>query len=117
MFSKKKKHVPCGLGRERNAILEDHPEDNPAQLRNIDYLVITPSEDIADIAQAHYDNLPRSFRIALKFLGMGKANSRRLVSYLMFDGAFCNELIELGYKDAMEQKEQLSSFLSIKEAS
>jgi len=100
-----------------NRVLKDHPESSPQELREIDYLIISPSEDIADIAQDHYDNLPRSFRIALKFLGMGKANSRRLVSYLMFDGAFCRQLIELGYKDAIKQKSELSKFLSFPETS
>ncbi|MCH2189837.1 MAG: patatin-like phospholipase family protein [Gammaproteobacteria bacterium] len=95
-----------------NKVLEDHPDDAPENLKKIDYLVITPSQDIADIAQAHYDRLPRSFRIALKFLGMGKSNSRRLVSYLMFDGHFCSKLIELGYHDAMDQRQQLADFLS-----
>ncbi|WP_353408938.1 patatin-like phospholipase family protein [Arenicella sp. 4NH20-0111] len=94
-----------------NHVLENHPEDNPAQLKTVEYQVVTPSEDIADIAQAHYDNLPRSFRTALKFLGMGKSNSRRLVSYLMFDSAFCQQLMTLGYNDAMRQKDTLSEFL------
>jgi len=95
-----------------NRVLIDHPEGNPEELKQIDYLVVKPSEDIADIAQAHYDDLPRSFRTALKFLGMGKSNSRRLVSYLMFDGKFCKRLIELGYKDAMAEQESLKKFLS-----
>ncbi len=96
-----------------NRVLKDHPEDNPEQLKQIDYLVITPSQDIADIAQAHYDNLPKAFRIALKFLGMGKSNSRRLVSYLMFDGQFCQQLIELGFQDAMAQQTGLIEFLAV----
>lgn len=94
-----------------NRLLRINPEANPENLKTIDYLVVSPSEDIADIAQAHYDNLPRSFRIALKLLGMGKNNSRRLVSYLMFDGDFCQQLIELGYKDAMQKKDELDQFL------
>lgn len=94
-----------------NRLLLDHPEDNPEQLKPIDYLVVTPSQDIADIAQAHYDDLPRSFRTALKFLGMGRSNSRRLVSYLMFDGKFCRRLIDLGYEDAMQQRAALKDFL------
>lgn len=96
-----------------NKVLADHPDDAPEQLKSIDYLVISPSQDIADIAQAHYDQLPSSFRTALKFLGMGKSNSRRLVSYLMFDGGFCSKLMELGYRDAMEQRKELAEFLSV----
>lgn len=95
-----------------NKVLQDHPDDTPQQLKQIDYRLVAPSEDIADIAQAHYDSLPKSFRMALKLLGMGKSNSRRLVSYLMFDGTFCQRLIELGYKDAMQQRDSLTDFLT-----
>lgn len=95
-----------------NRVLKDHPNENPERLKQIDYRLVAPSEDIADIAQAHYDNLPKSFRTALKLLGMGKNNSRRLVSYLMFDGKFCQRLIDLGYKDAMAQRASLEEFLS-----
>ncbi len=96
-----------------NRVLESHPEEYPENLSVIDYLVVSPSRDIADIAQAHYDDLPKSFRVALKFLGMGKSNSRRLVSYLMFQGSFCKELIQLGYEDAMEKRDRLTDFLDL----
>jgi NTE family protein len=81
------------------------------ELKVIEHLVIRPSKDIANIAMKHFLELPRSFRIALKFLGMAKANSRRFISYLMFTKTFCQELIDLGYDDAMAQKQQLIDFL------
>lgn len=80
-------------------------------LKVIEHMVISPSEDIANIAKRHYLDLPKSFRIALKFLGMGKGNSRRFISYLMFTKCFCRELIELGYNDAMAEKDALVDFL------
>jgi len=49
--------------------------------------------------------------VALKFIGMAKANSRRFISYLMFTKTFCQELIDLGYKDAIAQKQELLEFL------
>ena len=80
-------------------------------LKVIEHLVISPSKDIANIAMKHFLELPKSFRIALRFLGMAKANSRRLISYLMFTKTFCQELIDLGYQDAMAQKQPLIDFL------
>jgi len=82
-----------------------------SKLNIIEHTVISPSEDIANIAMRHYKKLPKSFRIALKLLGMSKGNSRRFISYLMFSSKFCQELIELGYKDAMNQREELTEFL------
>jgi len=88
------------------------PEKN-RKFRNIEHLVIYPSEDIAEIAEGLFDTLPRPFRLALKFIGMHKGNSRRLTSYLMFNKPFCSKLIELGYADAMRRKLELENFLEI----
>jgi len=44
-------------------------------------------------------------------LGMSKGNSRRFISYLMFTDKFCQELIELGYNDAIAQRDELVEFL------
>lgn len=94
-----------------NRTLLESQSGNSEKLKVIEHLVISPSEDIANIAMKHFLELPKSFRIALGFLGMAKANSRRFISYLMFTKTFCQELIDLGYKDAMAQKEALVDFL------
>jgi NTE family protein len=94
-----------------NRTLRETKSTTSEKLKIIEHFVISPSEDIADIAIKHFLELPKSFRIALKFLGMAKANSRRFISYLMFTKTFCQELIDLGYKDAMDQKAQLVKFL------
>ncbi len=94
-----------------NRTLKSASETNGEALKVIDHLVISPTQDIANIAMKHYLELPRSFRIALKFLGMGKANSRRFISYLMFTKTFCQELIELGYRDAMSKQDEIKAFL------
>jgi NTE family protein len=94
-----------------NRMVIEAQQGNSEELKVIEHLVISPSKDIANIAMKHFLELPRSFRIALKFLGMAKANSRRFISYLMFTKTFCQELIDLGYNDAMAQKQQLVDFL------
>ena len=81
------------------------------KLKVVEHLLINPSKDIADIAIKHYKKLPLGFRIALTFLGINKGNSRRFVSYLMFTEKFCQELITLGYEDAMKRKDDLHQFL------
>ncbi|RBP48885.1 patatin-like phospholipase family protein [Arenicella xantha] len=94
-----------------NRTLIDGTASNGDSLKVIEHLVISPSLDIANIAMNHFLELPKSFRIALRFLGMAKANSRRLISYLMFTKTFCQELIELGYNDAMAQRDEIIEFL------
>ena len=93
-----------------NRILGSEPKPGES-LQVIEHLIISPSRDIADIAIKHYKKLPGSFRVALTFLGLHRSNSRRFISYLMFITDFCQELIELGYQDAMSQHDQLKTFL------
>lgn len=87
--------------------------DSKEPLKFIEHLIISPSEDIAEIALKHYKKLPRAFRIALTFLGLNRGNNRRFMSYLMFIEPFCQELIELGYKDAMRQRREVEIFLDL----
>ena len=77
------------------------------QLRQIDYLVISPSQDVRDIVAKYTANFPRSVRILLKGIGALTREGRPLMSYLMFDAPFCKELLDLGYRDAMAAREQI----------
>ena len=76
-------------------------------LRQIDYLVISPSRDIREIVARYVDNFPRSLRILLKGIGAVAREGRPLMSYLMFDAPYCKELMELGYEDGMAAREQI----------
>lgn len=83
------------------------------ELKPIDCMVIKPSQDLTAIARKHYKNLPSGIRTLLKLIGVSEHSESSLPSYLMFEGSFCQELIQLGYKDGMERKEQLKAFLEI----
>lgn len=93
-----------------NRLLDSNPASD-APLKFIEHLIVSPSQDIAEIASKHYMKLPKPFRMALGLLGLNRGGSRRFMSYLMFIEDFCQELIELGYRDAMAQREELSQFL------
>ena len=90
-------------------IQEKPGEEMP--LKVIDTLVITPSEDIRDIAQRHKDEFPRSVRLLLRGVGGLHKSGSQLLSYLLFEGGYCRDLIELGQRDAMEQADKLLAFI------
>lgn len=80
-------------------------------LREIDVTVIVPSEDIGEIAQRYMRKLPRTLKTMLRLLGATRRHGSQLASYLMFDGDYCRELIELGYQDGMKHRDALAPFL------
>jgi NTE family protein len=47
----------------------------------------------------------------LQTVGAMKRTGSNLVSYLLFEKAFCRALIRLGYADTMAQRDDLLAFL------
>jgi NTE family protein len=92
----------------------------PADLKNqgmglkpVEVLVIAPSQPLDQIAARHRHELPQSLRLFLRGPGATKASGAGVLSYLLFESGYCSELIELGYQDAMAQKQALLNFLAI----
>jgi NTE family protein len=78
-------------------------------------LVIRPSEDIGRLAghylRAHGARFGHLLgRGLLKLLDLGESADADLVSYLLFDGPFAQQLLELGRQDARRHEDQLASF-------
>ncbi len=99
-----------------NDLLKLIPEEtlvsNNISLRPIEMLVISPSEPIDEIAARHVAELPRPVR---QFLGQNKPNAEggaSMASYLLFEGPFLKELIQLGYRDAQAHARQLEAFIN-----
>lgn len=82
-------------------------------LKVIDTLVVTPSEDIRDIAKRHVREFPRSVRLLLRTLGGTHSSGSQLFSYLLFESGFCSELVELGKRDARAQADKLLAFMGV----
>lgn len=85
-------------------------------LRPVEYLWIRPSQDIGALAAGKYDKLPNIMRYLIGGLG-GSGESSELTSYLLFDPEYCGKLIELGYQDAMNSKDEIKRFLAVSSSS
>jgi len=90
-------------------------EYKDSSLRQIDYLMISPSRDVRSIVERYVGNFPLSVRILLKGIGALTREGRPLMSYLMFDAPYCKELMELGYQDAMASRDQILHLLGYDE--
>ena len=83
-------------------------------LRPIETLVISPSKALNKIAGRKVRYMPRSVRFFLRATGgTAKMGGATTASYLMFERPFINELIELGYNDAMWEKSRIQDFFQV----
>jgi NTE family protein len=83
-----------------------------ARVRAIDTMLIVPSEDLRVIAHRHRRAMPMAVRALLRGIRGRGPSEDRLLSFLLFEKSFTRELIELGYNDAMNVREQLLDFVT-----
>ena len=86
--------------------------ENP-RMRRIDCLVLTPSQDLSEIALRHRYELPRSLRALLRTMGANNSAGTQLLSYLLFERGYTRELIALGQSDVRARAEEIRTFLAL----
>lgn len=99
-----------------NALLALIDQDRCSQtdhLRSVDTLIISPSKPLDKIAGRRVRDLPRSLRFFLRRSGAtAYGGGSSAASYLLFSHGYCHELMELGYQDAMWERESIEKFFA-----
>ena len=80
-------------------------------MRLVEPLVVSPSEDLALIAERFAYRMPRLVRYMMEGLGTPDAQSADMMSYLLFDSAFTKSLVQIGYRDAGARIDEIEDFL------
>jgi NTE family protein len=83
--------------------------------RRVHSLRVRPSVDIGHLASEHvrrgrFRGDPFVTKRLLTLLDLGGGSEADLASYLLFDGAFCRQLIEMGRSDAKARRDELMEF-------
>jgi len=80
-------------------------------MRTVSPFVLSPSEDLALVAQRFAHRMPRIARYLMEGLGTPDAQSADLLSYLLFDAAYTRTLVDIGYRDASARIDEIEAFL------
>jgi NTE family protein len=80
----------------------------------VECMVLTPSQDLSEIARRYRSELPRSLRALLRAMGANASSSSAgtLLSYLLFERGYTRELIALGLRDARARADEIRAFLA-----
>lgn len=97
------------INRTLSLIHED--KKHPEALKNIPVLIVRPSQDLGALAKGQLSKFSWTMRHLLRGLGASEERGSDLISYLAFDHSYTGQLLELGYKDALNQRQSILEWL------
>ena len=89
------------LERLNEAVDRDPEGSAAAGLRHVVTRVVQPTASLSSLTDGHLQELPAPLRILLRTLGARNQGGQKLLSFLLFEPGFTNELIDLGYADGL----------------
>ena len=103
------------LNRVNHTISLIPPEvraDAGVALRPVQVLTIAPPNNVIEnMALRHVDSLPYSVRMFVQGSGATRKSGAGVLSYLLFEAEYSRALIELGYTDAINRREEILAFM------
>jgi NTE family protein len=81
------------------------------KMRPLQSFLMTPSVDLAQLAEQHQRDMPYLIQYFVNSLGREAGSCADLMSYLLFTSKYTRALIEIGYDDASQRIDEIESFL------
>lgn len=96
-----------------NQLLENAPPGGaaPGGIRPVELFMVHPSRDLGELSRGLAPRLPGAVRAVVDSMGGQREGSKDFLSYLLFDPAYTDRLVDLGYSDTCAQWGQLEAFL------
>lgn len=90
---------------------EERHELGINDMHPIEAFNIRPSVSIEEMAARYLDELPTTLKLFMKAIGAtAQGGGAGTASFLLFERKFCTELLNLGYRDAMNQADEIRAF-------
>lgn len=95
--------------------LLQHDHDLAAQtpLKRVEVFLLNPSASLEEIARKHVHQFPPVLRFIMQGTGATRKRGLSLATYLLFEPGYCRDLIALGYKDVLKQRDAIKRFLEL----
>jgi NTE family protein len=81
------------------------------ELRPIPALALRPSQDLGKLASDEYERFPAMLRYLLRGIGAAGHSGEDLLSYLAFEPTYVRRVMDLGYEDTMQRRDEIADFL------
>jgi NTE family protein len=95
-----------------NHLLSKLPPQDRQELREIETVVIRPSEDVGKLANDFEERLPRAIRYFMRRFGSQEAEEQDLISTILFHRDYIEELLKLGERDAERHADKIAKLLA-----
>lgn len=93
-----------------NELLERIPRRDWGNMRKIKLLLVRPSEDLGRISGEYQAQLSGILKLIARGLGSSDTKSPDWLSMILFEPAYTQRLIDIGYSDARKRREDFDRF-------
>lgn len=92
-----------------------NPEQRERQtdfLREVPMLALRPTTEVGHLSSCQLSRVPGTLRFLLKGIGLKEDRGTDLLSYLSFDPKYLHSLLEAGYEDTKQRRDEILDFFS-----
>jgi NTE family protein len=99
------------INKTLSLMTESQRAQMPNQLKSIPIMALRPSQDLGQLAKGTLREFPGLIRFLLRGVGAKEDKGWDLVSYLAFEKAYTEQLVDLGYADTMRKRDEILEFM------